>query len=321
VPLLDLASDAQQDRFLAGVAGGGVLTAALNEPGTALPDRPATTFAGGRLSGIKVGVGYAGQADWMVVAADSAVVVVSPKADGVALVWPPVISCQADDVESVERGLMQRLCQEMDDIGTKFAQCLLAPDDAVESTLLERYGFEHATDMFFLARSLTASDREMGLIANDLDHQIYDESMSKELGSMIERTYIGSLDCPFFNDTRTGQDAIASHRLSGCFDPAGWRIYRRGSENIGVLMMNEHPDQDAIELVYFGILPEFRGQGLGREVLADGVHAASLTGRSVLYLAVDCGNIYANALYSELGFAELARRRVMLRRSPQLARK
>ena len=244
-----------------------------------------------------------------------------PQADGVALVWPPVISCQADDVESVERGLMQRLCQEMDEIGTKFAQCLLAPDDTVESTLLERYGFEHATDMFFLARSLTASDREMGPIANDLDHQIYDESMSKELGSIIERTYNGSLDCPFFNDTRTGQDAIASHRLSGCFDPAGWRIYRRGSENIGVLMMNEHPDQDAIELVYFGILPEFRGQGLGREVLTDGVHAASLTGRSVLYLAVDCGNIYANALYSELGFVELARRRVMLRRSPQLARK
>ena len=44
MPLLDLASDEQQDRFLAGVAKGGVLTAALNEPGTALPDRPATTF-------------------------------------------------------------------------------------------------------------------------------------------------------------------------------------------------------------------------------------------------------------------------------------
>ncbi len=89
VPLLDLASDAQQDRFLAGVTKGGVLTAALNEPGTALPDRPATTLANGRLSGTKVGVGYAGQADWMIVTADSAVVVVSPKADGVRLVRTP----------------------------------------------------------------------------------------------------------------------------------------------------------------------------------------------------------------------------------------
>ncbi len=89
VPLLDLASDEQQDRFLAGVAKGGVLTAALNEPGAALPDRPATTFRGGRLSGTKVGVGYAEQADWLIVTADSAVVVVSPKADGVRLVKTP----------------------------------------------------------------------------------------------------------------------------------------------------------------------------------------------------------------------------------------
>ncbi|ETB31264.1 hypothetical protein N602_31445, partial [Mycobacterium avium subsp. hominissuis 10-5606] len=38
LPLLELASEEQQDRFLAGVARGGVLTAALNEPGTPLPD-------------------------------------------------------------------------------------------------------------------------------------------------------------------------------------------------------------------------------------------------------------------------------------------
>jgi 3-oxo-4-pregnene-20-carboxyl-CoA dehydrogenase alpha subunit len=89
VPLLDLATDAQQDRYLAGVAKGAVLTAALNEPGTALPDRPATTFANNRLSGTKVGVPYAGQADWMIVTADNAVVVVSPKADGVQLTKTP----------------------------------------------------------------------------------------------------------------------------------------------------------------------------------------------------------------------------------------
>ena len=89
LPLVDLASDDQQDRFLAGVAKGGVLTAALNEPGAALPDRPATTFAGGRLSGTKVGVAHAEKADWLIVTADTAVVVVSSKADGVELVRTP----------------------------------------------------------------------------------------------------------------------------------------------------------------------------------------------------------------------------------------
>ncbi len=88
-PLLHLASEEQQDRYLAGVAKGGVLSAALNEPGIALPDRPATTFADGRLSGTKIAVGYAAQADWIIVTAENAVVVVSPKADGVRLVHTP----------------------------------------------------------------------------------------------------------------------------------------------------------------------------------------------------------------------------------------
>jgi alkylation response protein AidB-like acyl-CoA dehydrogenase len=78
-----LASDDQQDRYLGGLANGSLITAALNEPGVALPDRPATTFVHGRLSGTKVGVGYAENAEWMIVTTDSAVVVVSPEADGV----------------------------------------------------------------------------------------------------------------------------------------------------------------------------------------------------------------------------------------------
>jgi alkylation response protein AidB-like acyl-CoA dehydrogenase len=87
--LLDLASDSQQDRYLAGVAKASVLTAALNEQGAPLPDRPATTFANGKLNGTKVFVPYAEQAEWIVVTTDSAVVVISPRADGVQLTKTP----------------------------------------------------------------------------------------------------------------------------------------------------------------------------------------------------------------------------------------
>jgi 3-oxo-4-pregnene-20-carboxyl-CoA dehydrogenase alpha subunit len=89
VPLLELASDEQQDRYLANVAKGGVLTAALNEPGHALPERPGAALAGGKLSGAKVGVPYAEQADWLLVTTDNGVVVVSPKAAGVTLTKTP----------------------------------------------------------------------------------------------------------------------------------------------------------------------------------------------------------------------------------------
>lgn len=40
VPLLDMADEQQQDRYLDGVAKGAVLTAAVNEPGSALPSCP-----------------------------------------------------------------------------------------------------------------------------------------------------------------------------------------------------------------------------------------------------------------------------------------
>jgi 3-oxo-4-pregnene-20-carboxyl-CoA dehydrogenase alpha subunit len=89
VQLLDLASDEQQDRYFGGLAKGSLLTAALNEPGTALPERPATTFVHSRLSGTKVGVAYAENAEWMIVTADSAVVVASPKAEGVHVAKTP----------------------------------------------------------------------------------------------------------------------------------------------------------------------------------------------------------------------------------------
>ena len=89
LPLVDLGSPAQQDRFLDGVAKGAVLTAALNEQSVALPERPATTLRDGKLNGIKIAVPYAAEANWMVVSTDSGVVVVSPKAAGVRVTKTP----------------------------------------------------------------------------------------------------------------------------------------------------------------------------------------------------------------------------------------
>ena len=89
IPLLDLASDSQQDRYLSGVPTGAVLSAALNEPGRQLPEHPMTSFAGGKLNGTKTGVPYAQTATWLVVTADKAVVVVAPDADGVTVTKTP----------------------------------------------------------------------------------------------------------------------------------------------------------------------------------------------------------------------------------------
>jgi ribosomal protein S18 acetylase RimI-like enzyme len=180
--------------------------------------------------------------------------------------------------------------------------------------LLQQHGFEHQGEIHFLARQLTPADHSLAADETELNFETFCEANRHRFESTIERTYEESQDCPFLNGFRNGADAVISHQLPGQFDPAGWRLYGDGKEDFGVLLMNEHPENDAIELVYFGITPGFRGRGLGRRVLKHGLQGAALTGRALIFLTVDSGNIYANSLYGELGFSELARRQILIRR-------
>lgn len=88
LPLLALGADPK--RFLSGVAEGAILTAALDEPGTATPVAPLTTATadgdGFVVSGRKVAVRYGAQAQFILVPTDAGVAVIAPDADGVELI-------------------------------------------------------------------------------------------------------------------------------------------------------------------------------------------------------------------------------------------
>lgn len=98
LPLSRLGTDAQQDRLLPGVESGQILTAAMNEPSTPMPDTPRTVARrSGRelvVSGTKVNVLDAGRAHRILVsvALDEGVgvVLIDPGADGVSLTATPV---------------------------------------------------------------------------------------------------------------------------------------------------------------------------------------------------------------------------------------
>lgn len=242
------------------------------------------------------------------------------QADGVALVWPPVISCGADDPTVVEDLLMQEICRRIDAAPVKLSQSLLAVDDEADSRVLSRHGFAQAAEMYFLAKTLTPSD--VATLPRDaaITTETYRSDNADRFERLIEATYQGSLDCPFLTGVRSGRDAIVSHKQSGQFNPDRWHLYQVDGQDAGVILLNDHPDQDAAELVYVGVAPAARGRGLGRRMLSDGVHSSVELGRAVMFLAVDCENRFANALYSEFDFAELARRRILLRLPSGLAR-
>ena len=242
------------------------------------------------------------------------------QADGTSLCWPPMTTCQCADPTAVEAALMEHVCRDVEKSGSRIAQALLDQDDFAETELLTQFDFVHATDMFFLARELKPEDRQLVTQTAELDFDLYTPEIHNRFESAIEQSYRMSLDCPFLDGLRSGASALKGHQQSGAFDPAGWRLYRKDGKDVGILLMNEHPDQSSVELVYFGVAAAFRGHGYGRQILREGLQAAALTGHSILFLAVDCGNFYANGLYDELGFVELAKRKVLIRRSASVAR-
>ncbi len=235
---------------------------------------------------------------------------VMPQADGISLVWPPMILEGADD-ERIGTALMTAVCQELDDSAARFGQSLLSPVETAEAAWLQRFNFQPAAELFFLARSLEVIPPGEPPLT---ECEVFNESENSErFAALIEQTYEQSLDCPLLNGRRTGTDALASHRLSGTFHPRGWRLYRQDGRDAAVLLLNEHPDQDAVELVYFGVTPEFRGQGLGRRVLREALQLSQGWKRAAIFLAVDAGNTFANKIYNAWEFQEVARRIVWLR--------
>ena len=230
--------------------------------------------------------------------------------DDVALVWPPVIQDRADE-RRIGGALMTAVCRDLDDSRARFAQCLLSPEEADEAGWLLEFGFSSAAKLYFLARSL----EEIPAVEPGLDEfeTFVEPGNVERFAALIEQTYEGSLDCPMLNGRRSGADALASHRLSGQFDPRGWRLYQSGGRDVAVLLLNEHPDQDAVELVYFGVAPDYRGRGFGRRVLGEALALARSWKRAAMFLAVDAGNAFANQIYSAWGFQEVAQRNVWLR--------
>ncbi|MBF6332744.1 acyl-CoA dehydrogenase family protein [Nocardia transvalensis] len=93
LPLLGGVPDALAERIFPAVAKGAILTAALNEPGAPFAVKPETVaVADGatvRITGHKVAVPYAGQAQWMLVPTDAGIAVVDTAAPGVTLLESP----------------------------------------------------------------------------------------------------------------------------------------------------------------------------------------------------------------------------------------
>ncbi len=134
------------------------------------------------------------------------------------------------------------------------------------------------------------------------------------LVTALDRSYIDTMDCPELCGMRATTDILASHKATGEFDPTLWWVFLLRGEPHGCLLLTKCPEQRTLELVYLGLSPQLRGQGLSRAALWMGMQAAkpSCLGWNVA-CAVDLRNAPALKLYGRLGFRSFSERTAMVR--------
>lgn len=139
-------------------------------------------------------------------------------------------------------------------------------------------------------------------------------TQNRVLESCLERTYEGTLDCPELFGLRETADILASHRACGRHDPDLWWVAMRGDRAVGCALFNPYPEQGSIELVYLGLSPDARGQGLGAGLLTLGLQSLARMNMQRVACAVDERNAPARRLYDRLGFSRFDTREAFVRR-------
>jgi len=147
----------------------------------------------------------------------------------------------------------------------------------------------------------------------DLQFEPFAESQRGRLMELLERSYVGTLDCAALNGRRALGDVVDGYQATGTFRPANWLFVRTQGRDVGVLLLAEYPAARHWELLYMGLVPPVRGRGWGRAIVRHAQSLVSSAGAERMVLAVDAKNLPALAMYRDAGFMAWDKRTVFVR--------
>lgn len=230
--------------------------------------------------------------------ASAALAVASP--GGAALVCIPSGISESWEVEASVAAL-RALCAAARSSSLSLLEILVPKEASNATEALRQAGFRRLTNLVYLTRSI---GRAVGAQpANDELRWVgYSPDAASLFCAALERSYVQSLDCPELTGLRPTADVLRGHQATGSFDPSNWWVVLSAGEPAGVLCLNGIPQQAAMEIVYVGVAPTFRGRGVGDALLSRALSLAGAAGATLLTLAVDERNVPARRLYNRWGF-------------------
>ena len=101
--------------------------------------------------------------------------------------------------------------------------------------------------------------------------------------------------------------------MTGEQDLQGWFVVRHRGEDVGCLIIADHPQHSTRELIYMGLFPAARRRGLGTVVIRQGFGWLHRLGSNGCVLAVDALNEPAALMYAAAGFQAWDRKSVFIR--------
>jgi ribosomal protein S18 acetylase RimI-like enzyme len=196
------------------------------------------------------------------------------------------------------------------------AQVLLDP---AEERAIDAYlacGFEALAELIYLDRDVRRAPQVH--LPNDFSWATYSPAAHSDFAAAVAGSYEASLDCPRLNGRRNIEDVLAGHKAAGEFDPRLWFVLHADTngadpEPAGVLLLSRSTRTDALELVYLGLLPRYRGRGLGDLMMQHTLATAAQVGSRRLSLAVDSRNEPALRLYRRHGLTRVCTRSALIR--------
>ena len=227
---------------------------------------------------------------------------------GTATFWP---SQWTVDEPPRPDPLLRALADEATARGCTLAQSLLPLDDGLSAQGLASAGFGRLAELEYLAAPAAADDAPFGATAfagAAMEFVAAKAADRARLAALVERTYVATLDCPALNGRQDARHVLAEYERIGAPRDQRWQIVRAAGADVGCLLLADHPQQDQVELVYMGLVPEVRGRGWGEIVALRARQQAGAWRRGRVVLAVDAANRPAVNLYRRAGFTAFDRR-------------
>jgi ribosomal protein S18 acetylase RimI-like enzyme len=223
-----------------------------------------------------------------------------------AMLFGPALSDFPEAAAATQQAVIEALT-DAKAAGVVLVQAMMEPSDAAGKTVFAAAGLTQLATLTYMERRPPVTVPEF-VLPSEFTLAAYDKATHPLYREAIERSYEGTLDCPALSGMRDLDDVIEGHKAVGPFDPNLWGVLLRSSKPMGCLLLSEIPARRALELVYLGLTPEARGQGLGRILMQRVLAIASRRAFEVATLAVDAANGPALRLYRRCGYTSVAQR-------------